>query len=101
MRGEVAASLAARELATEPAGRPPDEQWMPPARLEVEGQDLGCVINQMCRAAVALCVSRLMSKVLALARAHLLWHFPILWRGLKGSSTRCEGVLWDPEDPLS
>jgi hypothetical protein len=26
-------------------------------------------------------------------------NFPI-WRGSKGSSTGCEGVLWDPRDPL-
>ena len=25
----------------------------------------------------------------------------LIWRGSKGSSTGCEGVLWDPQEPLS
>jgi hypothetical protein len=39
------------------------------------------------------------SKVLALVHGRFLWHFPYLER-IQGSSTGCEGVLWDPRDPL-
>jgi hypothetical protein len=33
-----------------------------------------------------------------LARAHFLWRVPHR-KGSKGSSTRCQGVLWDPRTP--
>jgi hypothetical protein len=39
-------------------------------------------------------------KVPALVRARFLWRFPN-WGGSKGSSMGCQGVPWDPRDPLS
>ena len=53
------------------------------------------VINQW--AAAGLTVE---PKVLALVYERFLCHVPV-WRGSKGSSTGCQGVLWDPRDPLS